>query len=258
MPATALNNPRYQKPACRARNPGKFTPNHTKQMSTELALQPQAKTSALQILATRLNVDNDKLLTALKNTVFKGASNEELMVLTVVANEYGLNPLVKELYAFPAKGGGIVPVVSIDGWLRMVNDHPQMDGMETTYEENSHGALISCTCKIHRKDRNHPTIATEFLAECKRNTDPWKMERRMLRHKAIIQCARIAFGFSGIHDEDEGRDIASSTGRKERVVTSARVEPIDPFSTPIPVNSLQLAEDQPWGDESQEVEGIAE
>jgi hypothetical protein len=25
----------------------------------------------------------------------------------------------------------------------------------------------------------------------------------MLRHKALIQCARIAFGFSGIADEDE-------------------------------------------------------
>lgn len=179
-------------------------------MSTELtkAEQPQPTTSALQILATRLNVDNDKLLAALKNTVFKGATNEELMVLTVVANEYNLNPLVKELYAFPAKGGGIVPVVSIDGWLRMVNNHPQMDGMETEYTQSESGALISCTCRIYRKDRNHPTTATEFLSECKRATDPWKMEHRMLRHKAIIQCARIAFGFSGIHDEDEGRDIS--------------------------------------------------
>jgi hypothetical protein len=29
------------------------------------------------------------------------------------------------------------------------------------------------------------------------------MEHRMLRHKATIQCARVAFGFSGITDEDE-------------------------------------------------------
>lgn len=194
-------------------------------MNLPIAQEP--KTSALQILASRLNVDNDKLLSALKNTVFKGATNEELMVLTVVANEYGLNPLVKELYAFPAKGGGIVPVVSIDGWLRMVNDHPQMDGLETEYLQES-GALIACTCKIHRKDRAHPTIATEFLAECKRNTDPWKMEHRMLRHKAIIQCARIAFGFSGIHDEEEGREIADAA-RKERIV-AARQVPLDPFA----------------------------
>jgi phage recombination protein Bet len=194
-------------------------------MSTELSTAPKP-VSALAILADRLNVDTEKLMSTLKNTVFKGASNEEMMVLTVVANAYGLNPLVKELYAFPAKGGGIVPVVSIDGWLRITNDHPQMDGMETTFEHEDNGKLISCTCVIHRKDRAHPTTATEYLAECKRSTEPWKMEHRMLRHKAIIQCARIAFGFSGIHDEDEGAEIA--TGKKERTIT-ARVEPLDPF-----------------------------
>jgi hypothetical protein len=34
------------------------------------------------------------------------------------------------------------------------------------------------------------------------------MKHRMLRHKALIQCARYAFGFAGIYDEDEGAKIA--------------------------------------------------
>jgi hypothetical protein len=33
------------------------------------------------------------------------------------------------------------------------------------------------------------------------------MPKRMLRHKALIQAARIAFGFSGIYDEDEATRI---------------------------------------------------
>ncbi len=156
----------------------------------------------MAIMAGRLQVEPDKLLTTLKNTVWKGASNEELVALTVVANEFGLNPLVKEIYAFPAKGGGIVPVVSIDGWLRIINEHPQMDGIEATPVMDD-GKLTAYTCSIHRKDRTYPTVVTEYLSECKRNTDPWKMEHRMLRHKAVMQCARIAFGFSGIHDEDD-------------------------------------------------------
>ena len=197
-------------------------------MSAELATIEARPVSALAILAQRLQVDPDKLLATLKNTVFKGATSEEMMVLTVVANAYNLNPLVREIYAFPAKGGGIVPIVSIDGWLRMTNDHPQMDGMETTYHENEHGALISCTCKIWRKDRAHPTTATEYLTECKRNTEPWRMEHRMLRHKAIIQCSRIAFGFSGIHDEDEGKVIAERPVKG--TVVSARSIPLDPFA----------------------------
>jgi len=194
-------------------------------MTTELTTQPKA--SALAVMAERYNVEPNKLLDTLKHTVFKGATNDELVALVVVANAYGLNPLTKELYAFPAKGGGIVPVVSVDGWIRMVNDHPQCDGIE--FEQHIEaGKLVAVTCKIYRKDRSHPTVVTEYLAECKRNTEPWKMENRMLRHKALIQCARVAFGFSGITDEDE----AAQTAGLARDVTpkAARAEPIDPFA----------------------------
>lgn len=188
-------------------------------MSQELShITGPKPVSSLQILAHRLNADPEKLLSTLKSTVFKGATNEEIMVLTVVANEYGLNPLIKELYAFPGKSGGIVPIVSIDGWIRITNDHPQMDGLTTEHHHDDGGKLISCTCRIHRKDRQHPIVATEYLTECKRNTEPWKMEHRMLRHKAIIQCARIAFGFSGIHDEDEGEVAAGEKKAKGSIV----------------------------------------
>jgi len=163
------------------------------------------KASALAVMASRFSVDPAKLLETLKNTAFKGATNDEMMALVIVSNEYGLNPLTKEIYAFPAKGGGIVPVVSIDGWLNIMNNHPQFDGID--YEWLHEGEkLIACTSVIHRKDRTHPTRVTEYLSECKRATDPWKMEHRMLRHKATIQCARVAFGFSGITDEDEARE----------------------------------------------------
>jgi len=166
------------------------------------------RASALNLMASKYSVEPEKLLSTLKSTVFKGATNEELLALVVVSNQYNLSPLLKEIYAFPAKGGGIVPVVSVDGWIRMANDHPQTDGIEFESAHDSEGRLVSVTCKIYRKDRQHPTTVTEYLAECKRNTDPWKMEHRMLRHKALIQCCRVAFGFSGIVDEDEAKDIA--------------------------------------------------
>ena len=45
---------------------------------------------------------------------------------------------------------------------------------------------------------------TEYFAACPRSTDPWnKCPARMLRHKALMQCARVAFGFSGVQDEDD-------------------------------------------------------
>jgi len=192
-----------------------------------LAVQPAPKASALQLMAGKYNVEPKKLLETLKNTVFRGATDDELVALVVVANEYGLNPLCKEIYAFPAKGGGIVPVVSIDGWIRMMNDHPQFDGIDYEFEHGEDGKLIACTSVIYRKDRTKPVRVTEYMIECRRNTEPWKMEHRMLRHKATIQGARVAFGFSGITDEEE----AQATPGLARDVTpaAARTEPHDPF-----------------------------
>ena len=182
------------------------------------------KPSALAVMASRFSVEPAKLLNTLKNTVFKNATDDELLALVVVANEYGLNPLTKEIYAFPAKGGGIVPVVSVDGWNNMANSHSQMDGMDFEFEHDDNGQLVSCTCIIYRKDRSRPIRVTEYLSECKRNTDPWKMEHRMLRHKALIQCSRVAFGFSGIVDEDEAPVVRDVTPVKEAVIPAAKVK----------------------------------
>jgi hypothetical protein len=181
-------------------------------------------------MADKFHVEPSKLLETLKNTVFRNATNDELLALVVVSNEYGLNPLTKEIYAFPAKGGGIVPVVSIDGWIRMMNDHPQFDGIDYEFEHTEDGKLISCTSIIYRKDRSHPTRVTEYLMECRRNTEPWKMESRMLRHKATIQGARVAFGFSGITDEDEAAATPGLAGAKDVTPKPARNVPIDPFT----------------------------
>lgn len=131
-------------------------------------------------------------------------SNEQFAAFLMVANEYKLNPVLREIFAFPGKGGGIQPIVSIDGWSRLINERPEMNGMEFKDELGEDGQLIAITCRIYRKDRAHPTEVTEYMSECRRNTDTWRQwPARMLRHKAMIQAARYAFGFSGISDPDE-------------------------------------------------------
>jgi phage recombination protein Bet len=157
-------------------------------------------------LAAKLNMgDGSGLVETLKATAFKGqVSDAQMMALCIVANAYNLNPWTKEIYAFPDKNNGIVPVVGVDGWSRIINAHPQFDGMD--FEQDAE----SCTCIIYRKDRSHPVRVTEYMAECRRpNVGPWASHpRRMLRHKAMIQCARIAFGYAGIYDQDEAERIA--------------------------------------------------
>jgi len=160
--------------------------------------------------ATRFGLGNnqDELMVTLKATAFKGqVSDAQMTTLMLVAQQYNLNPWTREIYAFPDKNNGIVPVVGVDGWSRIMNDHPQFDGMEFKQDDDS------CTCIIYRKDRSHAISATEYMGECKRSTGPWQSHpKRMLRHKAMIQAARLAFGFGGIYDQDEAERIVEATG----------------------------------------------
>ena len=151
-------------------------------------------------LADRFGMGSDaNLVQTLKQTAFKGEATEaQLIALLIVANQYGLNPFTKEIYAFPDKNNNVVPVVGVDGWSRIINNHFQFDGMDFEQDEQS------CTCSIYRKDRSRAIKVTEYMSECKRNLGPWLTHpKRMLRHKAMIQCARLAFGYGGIYDTDE-------------------------------------------------------
>ena len=179
---------------------------------------PPKRISLIDRLAGKYNVEPDKFLAAVKATAFKNCSNEQLMTLLVVADQYGLNPWTKEIYAFPSRDGGIVPIVGVDGWARIINDQEQFDGMEFAEgggEGLTHPDWMSCT--IHRKDRAHPTTVREYFAEVNRGggvTSPWITHpRRMLRHKVLIQCARLAFGFTGIYDQDEAERIIEAQPR---------------------------------------------
>ena len=176
-------------------------------------------------LANRLDIEagGAELVTILKATAFKGpATDAQMTALMVVANQYGLNPWTKEIYAFPDKNNGIVPVVGVDGWSRIINTHSQFDGMDFTQDDES------CTCRMHRKDRGHPIQVTEWMSECKREVGPWKSHpKRMLRHKAMIQCARLPFGNVGIYDADEAERIII-----EKDITTEAVELTKPVEIP--------------------------
>lgn len=183
--------------------------------------------SLLAKLAGKYSVEPSKMLSTLKATAFKGdVSNEQMMALLIVADQYNLNPWTKEIYAFPDKNNGIVPVVGVDGWARIINTNPQFDGMDFDEAETDDGKQVKwIECAIYRKDRAHPTKVREYMAECKRGTGPWQSHpRRMLRHKAMIQCARLAFGYAGIYDPDEAERIIEGD---VRVVSNDAVDALN-------------------------------
>jgi|GEM_PF-1563800 len=212
---------------------------------TAAAVKPAGKGALLAKFAEKygqkFGVDEGKLMGILKATCFKQKadrdgnaqqiSDEQMAALLIVADQYNLNPFTREIYAFPDKKNGIVPIVGVDGWARIINEHPAMDGVEfrdspklVQMDDDSKLCPEWIEAVIYRKDRSRPAVIREYLDECYKppfvgsgrngtykTNGPWQSHtKRFLRHKALIQGARIAFGFAGVYDEDEAERIAEA------------------------------------------------
>jgi phage recombination protein Bet len=181
--------------------------------NTQIAT-PSAQRSIVAATAAFYGMEPGPFEQTLRATVFPAnGTREQFAAFLIVAKNHNLNPVTREMFAFPTKGGGIAPVVSVDGWLKLINCNPAMDGLTFVDETDDKGNLVSVTANLYRKDREHPISVTEYLAECKRDTDTWRQwPKRMLRHKATIQAARYAFGFAGIYDIDEAERMKNIQG----------------------------------------------
>jgi phage recombination protein Bet len=179
--------------------------------------QQQEKRQGIVVWAAQeYGVEAGKVIAILRATAFAQkagddpATDAEVAALLNVAREYKLNPFLRQLYAFKARGGGgIVPIVGVDGWARIVADHPQCDGFEFRESEqvtkhDGKEVPVWIECKMFRKDRQHPVVVRERFDECVRPGNAWSQTpSRMLRHRAFMQAGRLTLGLTGIFDESE-------------------------------------------------------
>lgn len=145
-------------------------------------------------------------------------SQLDLEMLLHTAERYGVDPVGGEIYAVPlqehfeghARSPGInLPlafVLSVDGWCRVINAHPQFDGMNFRESDETlqDGLPSFIECSIFRRDRRAVTRIREYMVEVNTGLGAWLTHpRRMLRHKAMVQCARVCFGMGGVLEHDE-------------------------------------------------------
>jgi phage recombination protein Bet len=138
----------------------------------------------------------------------------DLERLLLAAEVNGLSPTGREIFLVPS-GGVLEPatvVVGVDGWSRIINTHKQFAGMRFKESEELVDGVPSWTeCTMYRWDRRVPTSVREYLVEVRGLSAGWITHpRRMLRHKAMVQCARLTFGLIGIYDADEAMSKAAA------------------------------------------------
>ena len=154
----------------------------------------------------------------LMQTVAKGCSPEQFMLMLELAKRYKLDPFAKQIWATKV---GIF--VGRDGFLMLAHRSGDFDGMETTFEERN-GKLFSATCTVYHKRMSHPIRVTVRLDEFYReNSDAWqRMPYVMLQKCAEAHALRRAFCITGLYDaaEFDPADVPEECGPVETTATA--------------------------------------
>jgi hypothetical protein len=141
---------------------------------------------------------------------------------------YQINPLLGDLKIIYQQGQWF-PHVTMDGWMKMINQHPAFCGIDFRESDQLiEGIPQWVSCTIYRQDRVIPITIREYYVELKQESPLWdEIPRRMLRFRSMQQCARLALGLSTpefMHHTPEAPKEAISSSRNSN--TQSQLEKI--------------------------------
>lgn len=121
-----------------------------------------------------------------------------LIPILLTSQRLRLNPLLGQIAWELNEKNYWEDFIPINGWITMI--HRELSFQGITFNESNqteNGIPIWMECSIYRSDLIHPITVREYFIELKTEHPMWaKMPRRMLRHRTLQQCARLAFGIS--------------------------------------------------------------
>jgi len=198
----------------------KLKPSKAQQSDRSDTQKPVTKLSVVDRSVLRSGLSYDSFVRLLiqsalsRLTIWTQADLDRLLMLS---ERLGLDPLNNEIYATEVtpengKKARIVFVVGVDGWSKIINSHPQFDGMKFVESAPGDDELpLYIECTIYRKDRRVATSIREYMYEADTGQGAWLTHpRRMLRHKAMVQCARVCFGLVGVYELDEAERMTDA------------------------------------------------
>jgi len=188
----------------------------------------------------RSGLSYDSFVRLLTQGAFKGIAvwtSSDLDRLLIAAERYGLDPLSREIFMMQSNSdptSALLLVIGVDGWTHLINAHEQFEGVEFAESpELEHGVPAWVECTIYRRDRRVPLKLREYFCEARGEHLTWITHpRRMLRHKALVQCARIAFGLTGVFDADEAQRLRYSKVGDDRFIGAQKLAQKLASSTP--------------------------
>ena len=142
--------------------------------------------------AKLLEIDEGGLQTWLNLQV--GVPDRTILHLLRTMQNLCLDPLNEELTLAQLEDESWQVVISVDGCAKLLNQHPQFNGLVFHQADTLiDGVPEWMECSIYRRDRITPITVREYLIEVRKDQAIWQtMPRRMLRHRVLQQCVRLA------------------------------------------------------------------
>lgn len=117
-----------------------------------------------------------------------------ILQLLRTMQELHLDPLQDDIGFTQYEDGNWQVYITVDGCSKVLNQHNQFNGLVFAQSDTLiDGAPEWMECSIYRRDRIMPITVREYFVEVKAEQAIWqKMPRRMLRHRVLQQCVRLA------------------------------------------------------------------
>ena len=143
---------------------------------------------------------DETMLNTLKETVCKGATVPQFRMFIEVCKRTGLDPFLREIWVVP----GVGVMAGRDGYLRVANEHPMFDGMDTKVERDAQSKPVKATCSVYRKDRSHPITCEAYYNEYKKAGNVWQTyPSAMISKVAEVLALKRSFSINGVVTEEE-------------------------------------------------------
>lgn len=206
-------------------------------------------------LAKNVDQFTDQEIAVLQNTVAKGTTKTELAYFLMTAQSVGLNPFIKEIWAYKDNKGNLITIAGRDGFLKKAQQDKRWNGLVSAevrqndaFEADvpngyiSHkpnmmkerGPIVFAYAMSKPKGAEIATIEFAYLSVYKKGNNIWnKYPAAMIKKVAETNCLKKAYGISGLQSAydfsyEEGSNVA---------------QPIDTES-PEPADSLEKKKDK--------------
>lgn len=151
-----------------------------------------------------LSYSEDEML-LLRNVIAKGCTEPEFKLLMYMANTYGLDPLLKQIWA--VKRNENQPALIFagrDGMLAIAHRSGHFDGMQSGVIYDKDRKPVTAWCEIWRNDMTHSFKTEVPFSEYNTGFSVWKTNpSAMILKVAESVCLRKAFSVSGLYCPEE-------------------------------------------------------